>query len=345
MKIGILTFHWATNYGAVLQTYALQEYLKLLGHDVDIINYKPNIYDYTWKKILFSPQKMIRIRKALCLKKKESYLDKFRGKYLNLTTRYLSTEQLQCSHLKYDVLISGSDQILNPTYTLKGEGKPTSAYFCNFCNTAKKIGYAVSFGCEQYPNESKTYAKEWINNFESVGVRECSGVDILMDLQFRGPVAHVPDPTILFGFEMYKKINIVKPKLKDYVCVYMLRSSVTINRSNVVYIDDVNSPLTLESWIGMIANANVLITNSYHGMIMAILCHVPFVAILEQQHGKGMNDRFYSLLNILQLKNRICKNIDDIESIASKEINWNSVDEKLVLFRKKGIDYLEKNGL
>ena len=45
MKIGILTFHWATNYGAVLQCYALQEYLKSLGHEVEIINYKPHLFD------------------------------------------------------------------------------------------------------------------------------------------------------------------------------------------------------------------------------------------------------------------------------------------------------------
>ena len=41
MKIGILTFHCAHNYGAVLQAYAIQEQLKLMGFDVEIINYRP----------------------------------------------------------------------------------------------------------------------------------------------------------------------------------------------------------------------------------------------------------------------------------------------------------------
>lgn len=55
MKIGIMTFHWATNYGAVLQAYCLQEYLREQGHDVEIINYKPMQYDFSWKKYLGTP--------------------------------------------------------------------------------------------------------------------------------------------------------------------------------------------------------------------------------------------------------------------------------------------------
>ena len=55
MKIGILTFHWATNYGAILQAYCLQEYLTSQGHDVTIVNYKPKQYDNNWKQLLSHP--------------------------------------------------------------------------------------------------------------------------------------------------------------------------------------------------------------------------------------------------------------------------------------------------
>ena len=75
MKIGILTFHWATNYGAILQAYALQEHLKHLGHDVFIIDYKPSIYDFTWKSILRYPGNLLHLKKCIgrILKEKKLY--------------------------------------------------------------------------------------------------------------------------------------------------------------------------------------------------------------------------------------------------------------------------------
>ena len=73
MKVGILTFHWATNYGAVLQCYALQEYLRNEGHEVEIINYKPRKFDF-WFKYLKRPWLILRLRKELITRKKEKYL-------------------------------------------------------------------------------------------------------------------------------------------------------------------------------------------------------------------------------------------------------------------------------
>ena len=94
MKIGIITFHWAINYGAVLQCYALQETLKALGHDVFVINYKPKRFDNTfWTFIRY---RMFLHPKAYYRDiKKEKKIMLFRNKYLNLTQRYFSTKELQ----------------------------------------------------------------------------------------------------------------------------------------------------------------------------------------------------------------------------------------------------------
>ena len=183
MRIGILTFHWATNYGAVLQAFCLQEYLREQGHKVDIINYKPKRFDLTLTQFIKNPRRLRYLRKELIAKRKESLLAPFREKYLNQTKRYYSTKEIQSANMDYDLLISGSDQILNPSFTICGESIPTSAYYLSFGpKTAKRIGYAVSFGCVQYPEQATIYASEWINNFDAIGTRENTGFNILQQL-------------------------------------------------------------------------------------------------------------------------------------------------------------------
>ena len=87
MKIGILTFHWATNYGAVLQAYALQEYLIGCGHDVEIINYKPKSYDFNWMIFIRHPKALLTFGKRMKVRKKEELLSLFREKNLKLTKK------------------------------------------------------------------------------------------------------------------------------------------------------------------------------------------------------------------------------------------------------------------
>ena len=126
MKIGILTFHWATNYGAVLQCYALQQTLAEMGHDVEVINYKPQRYDFSWKKYFRHPSSIRYIKRDYIQHRKEKLLVQFRQEYLNLTQRYYANSDLDKISSYYDIVISGSDQILNPYFTNSGEGCPTA---------------------------------------------------------------------------------------------------------------------------------------------------------------------------------------------------------------------------
>lgn len=343
MKIGILTFHWATNYGAVLQCYALQRYLIELGHDVEIINYKPKNFDFSYKKYFRHPFSLKYIRRDYIQNKKEKLLVKFRDNYLNLTKRYFSFRDLDEISSKYDVLISGSDQILNPSFTMFGEGEPTSTYYLEFADEkVKKIGYAVSFGCTVYPQTAFTKAKQWIKNFNKVGVRENTGKDILASFDYKGEVIVVPDPTVLKGKCLFDKINIIKPTLEEYLCVYILRKNIKVeSKTNVLYIDETNHPVAMEEWLGYISYSKGLITNSYHGMIMAILFHIPFVVLLEKELNEGMNDRFITLLTKLGLIDRIVPTEDMINKILSKEINWEYVDCKMEKYKNVGVSFFD----
>lgn len=342
MKIGILTFHWATNYGAVLQTYALQSVLKSMGHEVEVINYKPKRFDFSWRKYLLYPFSIKYLKRDLIQNKKENLLAQFRNRYLNLTKRYFSYKDLDKISSDYDVVISGSDQILNPSFTMYGEGCPTPTYYLSFANARTiRIGYAVSFGCTQYPENAFSSAKQWIKNFDKLGVRENTGKDILASFCYKGDVTVVPDPTILNGKRLFDDIDIVKPIEKDYLCVYVLRKNIEIEiNTNIFYIDDTNHPVSMEEWLGYIFYSKGLITNSYHGMIMAILFHVPFVVLLERELGVGMNDRFTTLLTRLGLIDRIVSSEGKINTILSNEINWKNVDYKMAEYKNIGESFL-----
>lgn len=333
MKIGIMTFHWATNYGAVLQAYALQEYLKSMGHSVEIINYKPRQYDYSWLKNLRHPRNLIHLDKIIKTRRKEKLLSVFRMKYLQMTDRYYSITELRKNANNYDILISGSDQILNPSFTTTGENGPTSAYYLDFGDNAKKIGYAVSFGCVKYPETALPFAMKWINNFSIIGVREDTGINLLASMNFTGQCVVVPDPTILLGKDLFKKLNAAKKNSSDRYCLYILRKKYAINLKNVDVVDDTSNVLSMEEWMGVIINSKGLITNSYHGMIVALLNHVPFVVILETNRSAGMNDRFYTLLKRVKLENRICNEGDDYLKIICEDVDWISVDKLLEEFR------------
>ncbi len=338
MKIGIVTFHWATNYGAILQAYCLQEFLKEKGHDVEIINFKPRQYDFSWLRVLLNPVNWLSIRKILIQKKKERLLDVFRNQYLNLTRRYFLSSELACNANAYDVLISGSDQIFNPYFTTRGEeNHPSSVYYLLFAPIkTKKFAYAASFGCIKYPHDAADLASQWINNFDAVYVREDTGLAILNQLGYDGTKGVVPDPTILYGQVFFENIGIVLNENKEsYTCVYMLRREVIID-GDVRYIDEVHKPLSMQEWLTTISCSRSLITNSYHGMIIAILSHVPFVVVLEKGERSGMNDRFITLLKQLHLENRMVCTISDALNILQSGIDYTEVDENLIDFKKVG---------
>ncbi len=337
MKIGIITFHWAINYGAVLQCYALQETLKALGHDVFVINYKPKRFDNTfWTFIRY---RMFLHPKAYYRDiKKEKKIMLFRNKYLNLTQRYFSTKELQ-EQCYYDCVISGSDQVLNVSFLRYGEPGGSKAYYLDFCNNkTKRVAYAVSFGAVEYPQDAIESLKEVVSRFSAISVRENTGVAIFKAMG-RDDVTVVPDPTLLLDKELYMRL--LKPiKKEKKICLYMLhrRERYVDGLCNIEYIT--NNGGGIETWLSLIYSAKGVITNSFHGTIFSILFHVPFLVVLKTMNNVGMNDRFFSMLYRLNLSNRITTEKCCNFSILDEPIDWNIVDKKLKKYQKEGFDYL-----
>lgn len=351
MNIGILTFHWATNHGAILQAFALQKYLKenIEDAEVYIIDYYPARYQKTLKNALRSRNPFV-ILQNLKDCKKEKILAPFREN-LKRTHRYYSLEQLTQFPPDCDVLISGSDQVWNEFFTLQGEGKTTLSYYLPFQPNARKISYAASFGLISLSPEMAYIIKPYLEKFDAISTREASGNNIIKKLGLSATT--VCDPTALLDADKYPAENINKKQ--TYAVKYFLRKPDKTNRqligkifkrikqNGIKKIFDIEY-CSIEQWLGYIRKASFLVTNSFHGMIFALKYHIPFAVILENRSIlSGMNDRFFSLLKELQLEDRIITSDTDIDSLFDAEIPWDRTEELFEKLVESSKQFLKTN--
>lgn len=350
MNIGILTFHWATNYGAIMQCYALQSYLTFAGYNVKVINYKPNQYDESFYKFL-RYRKFLNLKEYLDNRKKEKALISFRDNYLNLTDRVYSYSSISEMASQFDLIISGSDQVTNPSFLMSGEGNGiiSPTYFLGFMYEGQRIGYALSFGCITYPEEARKVASKYIGAFDSVSVRESSGVDIVKSMG-RNDAEIVPDPTLLMESQFYHSLadELSLRKNKPYVYNYFIRHiadrkkiiNKVLEKKKTLWNNE-DGDYTMQGWLCKIKYAEYVITDSFHCVIMCLKLHRPFVVITELQGNAGMNDRLYTLLNRLGLCQQICYKEEILRCSFDWDYDWMILDQKLKLYGEVGKLFLE----
>ena len=349
MKIGIVTFHRTGNYGAVLQTYALQKFLEKRGHDVYIIDYIPKALQYTWKQIFFT-RDLVSVPKRFGDWIKYKELSAFVKKHIKLTRPYYSNEELKADCPDFDLYISGSDQIWNPYFTLHGEeGKVTLTYFLDFvAEKGKKISYATSFGVIKNDTLYINTIQPYLKKYKAISCRENEAKSFLDKMGIKSQV--VIDPTLLLQKGDYN--SIINANCKKVILGYILHEGQSsaekiwrlIKKTYKTKAIRANH-LTLNDWLGYISKAQYVITNSYHGMIFAILFHRRFIIIPVEGKNSGMNDRVYTLLNTLNLENRIVRTVQEAEHIIDQEIDWNRADKNLLFLREKSNLFLEKIGV
>lgn len=352
MKIGILTFHWATNYGAILQCYALQNFLESLGNEVQVINYKPKQYDDNLYTFLHF-RKFKNLIGYFRERRKEFVLTKFRAKYIHQTKRFYSYMDLSPFVSKFDAIISGSDQVANPSFLLSGEGASiiSPTFFLGFPFDGLRIGYALSFGCVSYPNNAYNIAANYIRKFNVITVREKSGIDIVKSMG-REDVKVVPDPTILMPSEFYQKMS-APPKITNtsYIYSFFIRyindRKAALNNilkgNNILWNNDDND-YSMEGWLSNIRHAKFVITDSFHCVVMCLKFHVPFAVITEKEGNVGMNDRLYTLLDKCGLIKCILhkSRIDKVANIFEMDVKWDDVDTSLLEYCNEGKSILIK---
>ncbi len=355
MKIGIITFHTALNYGAVLQTYATFFTLKSLGCDVKVIDYRA-----AFNELRFAPKGIsyfFNVRNLVNVFLRNSYqrfskipFDAFIKKYIETTKPYVQPEKLKELNEQFDIFLSGSDQVWNLACT---EGDDT--YYLPFVeDCSKRNAYAVSFGYTRIPKGKESKYTELIKGFNHISVREKAGVDIVRLLAGKDATL-VLDPTLLLTCNHWKKMAdcTMVPK-ENYLLMYLMSEDKELinfarmlaKRRNleIIYInqrlfkmrDALNfKDISPEQWIGLFGNADSVVTNSFHGLAFAINFNKSFYT--KYIKNSIANSRMETILDLLDLHNR---RIGSGNFNYESDIDYTVVNAKLNNLRIKSMDYI-----
>lgn len=347
LRVGLITFHRAINFGAVLQTYALQKTFCARGVDCQVIDFRCKAIENYYKPFLIHKSSIFSIPKqfvkALAAyrgrKRKKEKVKNFVSKYLNLSQPY--EENLNVLNSQYDVFVTGSDQVFNADIT----GKDAITYFLSFADKSR-YSYAASFGKDYVANKDKVKIKKELEKFRSISVREESAARIVKDITGRTAQVNI-DPVLLLSAEEWKNMESKPAWLAgQYILVYNMLSSdllysvaeqmrkkynlrvIFVNNkgiklkarySNFSYRDDI-SP---EEFLWLIDHADYVLSSSFHGTVFSILFHKRFLSILP--HGESKNTRIESLLQITDLEK--CMHLDRFEfETIENSIDWGRVD-------------------
>ena len=352
MKIGILTFHWANNYGAVLQAYALQNILTNMGHTVEIINYNPDWatdnHGITIKKSFGG------IIDAVGDKIRKKIFNKFRKDFLHLSRKkYIAGDLIS----DYDVVLTGSDQVFNPDI-IGGNHSFDDMYLLKTVTPGiLKCSYAASFGNSTLAPEYQAGYKQLLSDFSHISVREHSGVNIIN--KFGINAIEVPDPTILMP--NFRHIMRKWHSQKKYMLSILFQSDRNIYHIQeniahkkglpikyIISLKDIFKRKkgflypTPGHWIWAIDNAEFVVTDSFHCTLFCLLCHTPFVTFSLNSWGTDWSERMKNLLTKTGLQNRLLNyKTGNIDALYNEPINWDMVDQKLAEMKDIGLYYLK----
>lgn len=371
MKIGIITY-WITrsNYGTVLQNYALQTFLRSFGFETFLIRtdipldcsrldyYKSLLQKNGFFSLIsyFKSRLFCKIARRISSENKND--DKrnfpdFVNKNLNPTKIFRSLSELESDCPMADIYIAGSDQVWN-TY---GENYNTvseqiKTYLLSFApDSAKKISCAASFGKSSLAVEFENLFKQELSEFDFISCREKSGVEICKGLGFENTVLQ-QDPTMILSSDEYKKIasKSLVPK-KPYILLYLLgndtdfstrrlKQFAKLKNLEVVYVPANEAQKinfykktfpTVEEWLGLYENASAVVTNSFHGTVFSLIFNKPFLSVHQTGKFEDQNVRIDSLLEDFGLKNRIFSG--NFEKLFSS-VDFEKVKKRLEEIRK-----------
>lgn len=332
-KAGILTFHDAHNYGAVLQAYALKKYINKLGIEAKVINYHHyNIPDGFPKKRKIKEVSFSGIKKHIYSHKDHNLrwtkFDHFIKELVDNEKRVYTNED-ELEQIDLDYWICGSDQIWNTDIT-RGINK---GFFLDFNTKGTKISYAASMGIPKLEEEYESEFINAVNNIDYVSVREDALKEYINSLTNK-EVLKVVDPTLLLEKEDYSELlkeNTIKEK---YLLIYALgpderltkiaKQKAEEKKLKIIELNDYKltnyfcdqiSNAGPEEFLTLIKNAEVVVTNSFHGTIFSALFEKDFYTITRLNR----NARMESLLNMFNMRDRLIDTLDDLKNVKNQD--------------------------
>lgn len=359
MRIGILTLPLHTNYGGILQAYALQTVLERMGHEVKVIQKErerlivpiwkiPFVYPFravrklTWNKeapIFF--EKIMEYEYPIITQ----HIQRFIDSYIHL---HLVKKLDDIKETDFDAIVVGSDQVWRPCYFKLLWKRNIEDAFLKFAKgwAIKRVAYAASFGTDsnEYSNEEISAVSELLKAFDAVSVREASGVKLCNDY-FNIPALHVLDPTLLLDEDDYENL-ISQARLTESKNTYLLEYFLDPTEDKRKLVAKISAEkglgvfkaitqegksveekikIPVEEWLNGFRNANFIVTDSFHACVFSIIFRKPFVVVGNVERGMS---RFTSLLDSTGLMGNLimsCGEYDSdkdysIQELASKRI-------------------------
>lgn len=366
MKVGIVTFQRENNYGAILQSFALQKVICRIGVECETIDYHRNVVGdvIQWQKnkligyLKGKPDKQLytnmeflkmtileKFFNQLSIKKFDALRDKM--KY----SEKVDKKTIHRLESKYDLIITGSDQVWNP-----GRVNLDSTYLLDWVKDGdKKASYAASFGINEIPEKYVEKYRQCLNNYRYYSCREMEGVKILEQLVHKeGRV--VLDPTMLMTGEEWKKYTRRYCKKEPYIFVYQLGVSDTLLKcakilakrkglkiialpyprkgENVCWMPGIGP----QEWLGLIQGAEYVMTNSFHGAVFSLLFEKEvYIEITGQRVREAMKSRIENLVRMLGIEERVIGET----GLTENTMNYDIIREQLRKYRKESVGYLK----
>ncbi|WP_173474957.1 polysaccharide pyruvyl transferase family protein [Fibrobacter succinogenes] len=354
-KIGIVTF-WNSqdNYGQLLQCFALSSFLKKMEYEPQLIKMRTVVKTTVFHKIvtfltlLKTPSKLfyVLLEKKLVKKSRAMndahprFFDDFRRKHIP-STDVIYIEDFFSNPLYFDAYITGSDQVWNSLSPL---------YFLQFApNGAKKIAYAASMGGYK-PNENERIAlKNYVKDFDYVSLREKQALEFFKKYDVCQAEC-VPDPTLLLTKNDYKKLyeDKILFSRKPYILLYLLGNKLQFDvakiyeyakekRLDVIYVasqgrtDKYSKEYpSIEGWLELVENAEMVVTNSFHGTVFSMIYRKRFTTLLLTGPFAKMNDRITDMLKKYGLEKQIFSgSLDEYD----KDVDYNLFES--ILFKEQ----------
>lgn len=367
MKVAILTIPIHSNFGYIMQLYALQKAIEKVGHEAYTIQLKLEPKTFKQKITYFAKgliSKYLLHRPATPFRKfptqyQMDFMDAntwdFVNRYCRLTKYIPSVDKLSELAEEYDVFVVGSDQVWRRRYSIH-----IPSFFFSFLPDGKKrIAYAASFGISKndFGEELTEKCRSLLTKFSAVGVREKTAVKLCEDV-FGVKAEQVLDPTLLLTKDDYVKLiedeKVDKKPTKPFLLLYVIDSTpektkvaekIAKEKDLEVYciksldfktvgsrhLNECVYP-HISTWLYAFNQASYIVTDSFHGTVFSIIFEKPFLTFGNVSRGL---DRMVTLLDLCGLNDRLYG-----ESFLEKEIDYNMVSERLDEERKKSLRFL-----
>jgi len=369
-KTATVTFHASHNYGSMLQAYALQQTLLSLGVGNEIINLR----SARQKKVYPHPndtsdltlkQKSWRLLQGLIypkahqqLIKKFNLFEDFLKEDLILTEELPGIEKGSTITSGYDYYITGSDQCWNTCCS-----DFDWAYFLTFTESKNKISYASSIGPFSHFQCGDRIAEE-LRKFRAISAREQGTAEVVERLTGVKPTI-LPDPTLLITREHWLEFGGREPILKrPYIFLYTPYAKPDINEIAILLSKKMNLPLVVSNFTGvkddllqlrlngaqfkldigpkefinLVANANAVVSGSFHALVFSIILHVPFWAV-----NGDTDNRMSQLLDKYGLKQRAIHLTDIADKLSAPIPDFQFSDKEIQTERERALQFLQSN--